>query len=137
MAKKMQSQKNRICKFSVFDRLSIPTFFPERGNYETGIVLGDLRKKLQFTQDELDEFELVSKIENGATSFNWNDETEKGHGPFLIELTAREFNVIKKSLEDANTAKTLPISDPRSLAMYKYFTMDALNEKGSANETNN
>ena len=116
--------KATVFTLHLFERINLPGCFPEQANYERGIVIRDLRKKLELTQEEIGEVELKSfPLPDGQTSLRWNQKKDTGKE---IAFTQLEFDVVRFGLQHMNKAEKLP-TDPRWLDMYSMF-MDAKEE---------
>ena len=120
----MQVIKNVTVELSVFERIVIPSILPIKGNYETGLILSDLKKKLQISQEEMDSLEFVSTVTEGVVNYNWSEEREAEQKKFSTELTRREYTLLVRSIVDMNNRGELPISDPRYMALFERFGLE-------------
>jgi hypothetical protein len=98
-------------KFTLSNRIYVPTLFPEKGNFETAIVIRDLQKKLQITQDEIVSHNIrtiTDASENKTIAWDSSLVVE-------IEFTDLEIAFLKQLLIQKNEQKELQ------------FDFDALN----------
>lgn len=92
-------------KTTLLERFLIGIILPQQGSYIDNIVKHDLDTKLKPTQSEMDKYGIVS-LPNGG--MDWNAD---GHiAVFDIELTEREYKLVKSSLEMADTSAKLPFA---------------------------
>ena len=92
-------------KITLLERFLIGIILPQQGSYIDNIVKQDLDTKLKPTQLEMDKFGIIS-LPNGG--LDWNADGHKA--TFDIELTEREFKLLKTSLELADTSAKLPFA---------------------------
>lgn len=95
-------------KIKLIDRITLPSIFPEKSSFEKLIIVGDIQKKITFTQEEVKDFEI--KTENNMVTWNQKGGTTE----FDIDFTESESNMIvdllkKLSKEEALTAQTLQL----------------------------
>ena len=109
----MSKPKYTITLF-VYDRVKIPDVLPRQAKFEVGIVVRDIRKKLQFTQDELEQLNIQEK-EGGRIV--WNVKTDTGKA---FQFTELEMTIIRGNLKTLDGKEELP-TDDRFLDMYEKF----------------
>ncbi len=104
---------------TILGRLELLGILPERASFEIGIVIGDIRKKLTPTQDEVVKTELKS-LPDGRLQINPAKDKERE-----IEFTDAEANILRGALEQASKNNTLPVSEN----MMKIYRDVVVNEK--------
>lgn len=87
---------------SVKDRFSVLGLLPEKGGLVTMLVSKDLRSRVELTQSDISEINLVV---NGANA-SWDDTKEK---PLVLELTEAELQVLKDAVEEADKSGNITI----------------------------
>lgn len=102
-------------KLTLFDRISIPTMFPEKSTFADAIIFEDIRNKLKITQDEITEYK-VRNTEDGS-GVVWDNEPPEGKD---FEITDLEMNAIKKIFIDLDKNAMVP-TDPKFIILYKKF----------------
>lgn len=90
-------------KLTLAERITLQQILPTQGSYIENIVAEALAKKLQLTQPELDQYG-VTALPGGM--IGWNEAGTKA--TFTIEVTDREYNMVKLALETADASKKLP-----------------------------
>ncbi len=100
---------------TLFDRISIPTMFPEKASFADGIVYDDIRQKIKITQDEVSEYKVRSTTDGSGVE--WDNEPKEGK---KFELTTLEERVIIKALKELDAKSQVP-TDPKFIALFKKF----------------
>jgi hypothetical protein len=75
-------------KLTLKDRIILPNIFPTEWKFETLIILEDIKKKLQITQKEVEEFEIKTEWQ----SIKWNNKWVTKQ--FDIEFTEIEITTL-------------------------------------------
>jgi hypothetical protein len=75
----------------------------KEGDFITFKTLDSLRKKLGFTEEEIEKFEL--KIEENA--YRWNTEGMKG---IELDITEKDKELISKQLKEVNDSKKMNLN---------------------------
>jgi len=92
-----------IIKLNARDRLNIFKFLPKTANLEEAIVSSDLKDKINFSQEELEKFDvktIIERTEKGDMPVTrWNNE---GNIEVDFELTRLEIKILKEGLERLN-----------------------------------
>jgi hypothetical protein len=95
--------KLQTVKFSLSNRIYVPTLFPVKGDFETAIVIRDLQKKLQITQDEIvfHNIRTMTDVSENKT-IAWDS-------PLVVEIefTDLEIAFLKQLLIQKNEQKEL------------------------------
>lgn len=102
-------------KLTLFDRISIPTMFPEKASFADGIVYDDIRQKIKITQDEVSEYNVRSTKDGSGVE--WDNEPVEGKD---FELTDLEEKVIIKALKELDAKSQVP-TDPKFISLFKKF----------------
>ncbi len=102
-------------KLTLFDRISIPTMFPEKTTFSDAIVLDDLRNKFKITQEEIAEYN-VRNTDDGS-GVVWDNEPPEGKD---FEITELEESSIKKIFAELDKNAMVP-TDPKFITLYKKF----------------
>jgi hypothetical protein len=90
-------------KLTLLERITLQQIIPQRGDYIDSIVAENLAQKLQLTQPELDNYGVFPLPGN---RIGWNEAGTKAI--FDIELTEREYTMVKLALETAVAGKAMP-----------------------------
>jgi hypothetical protein len=86
---------------SLKDRIILPSLFNgKQGSFTEVIIIRDIKKKVDITQEEVKKFEIIP-LANGA--LGWNVEGQKSE--FEYEFTDLEVNEIKLALKEINDKK--------------------------------
>lgn len=99
-------------QLTFLERVLLSNLLPREGKFETLLILEDVRKKIEVTQDEVKKYD-VKTVDN---MIQWNPEGAKS--TFDIEFTEAESNAIKdifKKLSDSEKLST------EQLPLYKMF----------------
>lgn len=100
-------------ELSLLDKLIFPSILKKEGSFEDMIIVKDIKKKINITQDEVKEYNLQS-LNTGGIIFN-----EKGsEAKFEIEFTELETKMIKEGLKKLEEDKKLTEDH---LDLYKKF----------------
>ncbi len=91
-------------KLKLIDRIMLANILPTEGNIKTLVCAKDIRKKVDFTQDEVKKYEIDS-AENGG--IKWN--LEGAATEFDIEFTELETMEIVKTLKKLDKENKLSI----------------------------
>lgn len=102
-------------KLTLFDRISIPTMFPEKATYADAIIFDDIRNKLLITQDEITNYNITN-TEDGS-GVKWDNEPGDGRD---FEMTDLETRAIIKIFSELDKKAMIP-TDPKFIALYKKF----------------
>lgn len=104
-----------ILKLTFFDRISIPTMFPEKATFADAIIYDDIRQKLKITQDEITTYNIRTTPDGSGVE--WDSEPQGG---IEIDMTDAEIKLIVKSLNELDKKAQIP-TDPKFIALYKKF----------------
>lgn len=113
--------KTTVMKLTVYERLTIPSLLPEKGNYETGIKIRDIRQKCELSQEELAviNFQTIPSTEGGFRA-TWNE----GKAAIKeITFTELELLLIRTRLREMDKKEELPC-DVQFIKLYEQFTKE-------------
>lgn len=99
-------------KMNLQQRIALLGYLPREGKFETLVVLKDIQKKIEITQDEIAKYEIKSS----ENSISWNEEGTKSE--LETEFTELEKSEIKKALKKASDEERLRIID---IPLYELF----------------
>ncbi|MFA5392732.1 MAG: hypothetical protein WC306_03595 [Candidatus Paceibacterota bacterium] len=106
-------------KMTLSNRIYIPTLFPKFGNFETAIIIGDIRKKLQITQEELSSCGIETKDdESGVKCVSW-----KNSKTIEVNFTDLELKFLTELFTEKNDKKELML-DFDTLNFYSQLMFD-------------
>ena len=92
-------------KFSIKDRLHLLQVMPKEGNLTTVKVLRQVQEELEFSEDELDTYEIETDSRGGVS---WNEEGKKFEKE--VEISDRVKKLIRKSLKELDKKGKLYIN---------------------------
>jgi len=113
--------KKRI-KLNLWERFTLPTVYPKRGSYADHVVVRDLNRKLEITQDEVDKHS-ITQLPDG--SFTWSN---AGSSEKEFEFTDFEIRTIRNNIQQANSANNLPIGEREMRLWTKFIDEQDLKE---------
>lgn len=91
-------------KFNLLEKIMISNILPAEGNIKTLMIIKDIKKKVELTQDDYKEYD-INVMPNGT--IRWS---EKGSlAEFEIEFTELETIEIKLALQKLDKEKKLSI----------------------------
>src|SRR4030042_6232936 len=94
-----------MIKLTARDRLSISQFLPKTATLEEAIVASDLKDKFEFTQAELEKFEVKTTLTNDKVYLTtWN---KAGNEEVEFELTRLEIKLLKEGLARLDKEKAV------------------------------
>ena len=99
-------------KLNLQQRISLLGYLPKEWKFETLVILKDIIKKIEITQDEIAKYEIKSEGNN----ILWNVEGVKSE--LELEFTELETSEIKKALKKASDDERLRMED---LPLYEFF----------------
>jgi hypothetical protein len=102
-------------KLTFYDRISIPTIFPEKANFADGIIYDDIRQKIKITQEEVVTHEIKNTPD--GTAIEWKNEPVGGKD---FDFTDAEKNLVLKALKALDDRAEVP-TDPKFILLYKKF----------------
>jgi len=102
-------------KLTFFDRISIPTMFPEKATFADGIIYDDIRTKIKITQEEVTTYKIRNTQDGSGVE--WDKEPEGG---IEFELTDAETTLIKKAFKELDAKAQVP-TDPKFISLYRKF----------------
>lgn len=102
-------------KLTFFDRISIPTLFPEKAKFAEGIIYDDIRNKIKITQEEVTKNNIRNTPDGGAVE--WDTEPEGG---VEFTLTDAERDLIAKQLKALDEKGEVPTA-AKFILLYKKF----------------
>ena len=92
-------------KLNTWERVRIKEFLPKRSTFEKSIMANDIKKKVKFSQEEFEEFEI--KTTSAGTTWN-----EKGLVGKEYKFSYLELEMFKAGLEKKSNDKQIEASDP-------------------------
>ena len=110
-------------KLSIGERLIVPGVLPQKGSFEDILVKDDFVKKIRFTQEELEKYE----IKQDGQGLKWNDPKVR----FEYELTELEEALIKKQLTEMSNKKEL---GQEHISLYKKLVSKTETEYAEVDE---
>ena len=101
---------------TIADRINLLNIIPTQGDFLTLESLQKSRKKIAFTEEEIEMYKIrtVNKID-GRSTVEWNTKEEY---TITIDIGEVTINEIKRILKKHNDEKTL---DVNFLSLYKIF----------------
>lgn len=99
-------------KLNLPKRISLLSYLPKEGKFETLIVIKDIKNKIEITQDEITEYEIKS-VEN---SIFWNDAGATSE--IEVAFTELEKLEISKTLKKLSEEEKLRMED---VELYEMF----------------
>ena len=88
-----------MIKLSIKDRLQLGSLFPQQSDILIQTIVRDLRKKVDFTAEELEKSK-VKKTEDGGLSWKAEDNFE-----IEVELSSAELEFLKDRVSELNKSK--------------------------------
>jgi hypothetical protein len=100
------AEETRKLSLGIKDRLTIPTFFPERSNFVDQILKEDIAAKIRITQEDVAEIELriTEPDKDGRQFMSWTKEKEIEKE---VEFTQAEINYLKKQVDHLDKTENL------------------------------
>lgn len=92
-------------KLNVWERIRVKEFLPQRASFEKAIISNDLSKKIEFTQEEVDEYEMKTE----GSAIIWN---KKGADAKEYEFTYLEVEMLKDGVEKMSKDEKIEATDP-------------------------
>lgn len=90
-------------KLTLSNRIYIPTLFPEKGNFETSIIVKDILKKIRVTQEEITTCGIKTEIDDqGTQTITWSNAKV-----IEVEFTKLELAFLTTVLIEKNNQKEL------------------------------
>lgn len=102
-------------KLTIYDRISIPVFIPEKATFADAIIYDDIRNKIKITQDEVVTYNIRNTKE--GTGVEWDEEPDGGKE---FEFTPAENRLITKIFSELDTKAQVP-TDPKFIILYRKF----------------
>ncbi len=102
-------------KLTFFERISIPTIFPEKATFADAIIYDDIRQKIKITQKEITTYNIRATMDGSGVEWDYEPE-----GGTEFELTDAEIKLITKCLLDLDKKALVP-TDPKFIILYKKF----------------
>ena len=95
-------------KLKIEERLAIHGLLPSSGfDYTTGLLIKDLRSRIDITEEETDKIELVHiPKENGGTYIQWNKKLAEDV-VIEVKFSKAELAFIRGKLKELNDKKQL------------------------------
>ena len=81
-------------ELTIKDRLYLPSFLPERGNFKEFNLKKEILRKIAISDDERQEINLRENAEDKR--IEWDVEKER---PLLVEFSKEEMDYLKKACE--------------------------------------
>lgn len=83
---------------------------PATGTFENLVIGKDIKDKVNFTQEEIQKFEVKTEVSQGQfTRTSWNEDHPEAKEMFPIEFKELEFKLIKDALAEMSKEKKLHI----------------------------
>ena len=98
----MENEESKIFKLNVKNRFALLGILPKESNYVTIRLITNIRKKLDLSDDEIKEFNVVAAPNGGIT---WKPENEKD--PKEIRIDNLLIGVIVEELNKLEKAKKI------------------------------
>lgn len=102
-------------KLTFFDRIAIPSLFPEKASFADGIIYDDIRQKIKITQEEVTTHNIRNTPDGNAVE--WDNEIPGGKE---FAFTDAEKALIVKALKNLDERAEVP-TDPKFILLYKKF----------------
>ena len=102
-------------KLTFFDRITIPTMFPEKASFADAIIYDDIRQKIKITQNEITTYNIRNTPDERG--IEWDGEPEGG---VTFELTEAEVRLINKCFSELDKQAQVP-TDPKFITLYRKF----------------
>lgn len=113
-------------ELSTWERIRIKSLVPQKGSLESIIVALDLIEKVEFSQDELLEYE----IETEDNIISWSPEKTK---PVVYVFTYLEIRMMRDKIDKMSNKKILPLSK-KFIEMCKKIREANADEAGEKDE---
>jgi hypothetical protein len=97
-------------ELTIFERLMILNVLPAEGNIVTLRLIGDLKRNLSFTEEEI----KTCNIKWNGNLVTWDDRTYKKE----INIGEKAFDVVAQGFKDLNTQKKLT---EQQIPLYERF----------------
>lgn len=98
---------------TIYERITIPQYFPEKANFSEAIIYEDLREKLKITQEDIVKYSINSK----ENTIEWNSTEDIGERFVFTDL---ELKLVRKILKGLDESAQIP-TDSRFIKLYKKF----------------
>lgn len=99
----------KLSELDIIQRIYLLSLLPKEGGFTQLIILKDLNNKLNFTQKELDAYDIKDTIQpDGNIGISYNPKKLAGK-KFSFIFTPKEELEIKNSLQIAIDKKKLPL----------------------------
>lgn len=106
-------------ELSIQERLSLIQILPREGSYDQLVIIKSIKKKLELTQQEIEDAKVVV-IDK---SIRWDENYQQ---TATISFTTAEEKILHDHLDKANSSKQLKLTDIR---LYEVFVLGGkLNE---------
>ena len=102
-------------KLTFFDRITIPTMFPEKASFADAIIYDDIRQKIKITQNEITTYNIRNTPDERG--IEWDGEPDGG---IEFSITDAEKALILKCLNDLDKQSQVP-TDPKFISLYRKF----------------
>jgi len=116
----MKKQDANTKDLTIYDKLTIPSFLPDKGGIEEVTICADVREKIRLTQSDIKKY----NIKTIGNNVSWNEIGEK---PQKVDFTELEEELIVNAFKKANEKKELP-TELRFLKLYKKFMSNGKKE---------
>jgi len=105
----MDTNETKMISFSLLERLELHEILPKKESRVVLVVLKDLKKKLELTQEEISKFQIKDTIlPNGRNGISLNNDGVNYTKE--IEITKLEKDVISSLFNKLDETKELPES---------------------------
>ncbi len=93
-------------RLDIKERFTIRELFPQQGNLISQVMARDIGKKVDFSQEEMVEFEFKERKDpdGGFSNWTWSDEKEKS---IAITFTNPEITFLKEQIDRMDGAKEI------------------------------
>ena len=101
----------RTLNLSVWDRIKIVQFLPQRASFEDAVLAQDIKDNVELTQEEMSEYNVRSE----GSAILWD---QKGQEEKPFQFTYLEMELLKKTIDEMSRKKEISV-DEKTLALIK------------------
>lgn len=112
-----KKDKSTTLHLDIPDRISIPGMLPQQGGLAEQIIAKDIRKKVEFSQEDLKKFEIQDIVHpEGRTGIRWNPLKDK---PVAITFTDDEVRLMARSIDRLDKEKKINPENIETVLKFK------------------